>query len=114
MFGCDADVGFKYDWLVPTPVTFPDGLKDRILGYCIEINTNYSSETELNPISSRPDDQVSLLLNEESSVRDDISSSDRLTMISDPQGNQFRELNCNQIEDGVDRSVTSNIEVRDV
>jgi len=34
VFGCDSDVKFRYDWVLPTPATFPDqNLKDQVLGY---------------------------------------------------------------------------------
>lgn len=33
VFGCSSDVKFQFDWLLPIPVTFSDGLRDKILGY---------------------------------------------------------------------------------
>jgi len=34
VFGCDSDVKFTYDWVLPTPATFPDqNIKDRVMGY---------------------------------------------------------------------------------
>lgn len=49
VFGCNSDVGFKIDWLVPVSVKFPDSMKDKIFGYCIEP----FRDSELTPLTSR-------------------------------------------------------------
>jgi palmitoyltransferase len=34
VFGCDSDVKFRYDWVLPVPTTFPDqAIKDQVMGY---------------------------------------------------------------------------------
>jgi hypothetical protein len=33
VFGCDSDIRFQLNWMIPVPVRFPPSLKRSLLGY---------------------------------------------------------------------------------
>ncbi len=54
VFGCDDDIKFQYDWLIPTPILYPDiNTKDRVLGF--RLITNSSMNTNNNNNNSSDD-----------------------------------------------------------
>jgi hypothetical protein len=36
VFGCPSDTRFRWDWLLPLPVKFPESVKDKLLGYRVD------------------------------------------------------------------------------
>jgi len=51
VFGCNSDVKFQFSWLLPIPVTFSDGVRERILGYRVDCDLSlFPSVGELDPL----------------------------------------------------------------
>lgn len=52
VFGCSNDVTFKLNWLIPFKAEFPDNVRDRVMGFCVE-TSQYELGDEGMPLTSK-------------------------------------------------------------